>query len=92
MRQLRDWKGSVEVEGMDPRGMQHLRRAVRGDARAGPTRARATGSRSPPTWPAGVFDRAILAFSEAYAEQNQRDYQALEKAADTGLVLADRTI
>ena len=39
-----------------------------------------------------AFDRAILRFSEAYAEQNERDFAALEKAADTGRVSADRTI
>jgi len=31
-----------------------------------------------------VFDRAILAFSEAYAEQNDRDHKALVEAVKTG--------
>ena len=31
-----------------------------------------------------VFDRAILAFSEAYAEQNDRDFAALADAVDGG--------
>jgi hypothetical protein len=35
------------------------------------------------------FDRAILSFSEAYAEQNERDYQALAKAVQTGRVTAE---
>ena len=37
-RQLKDWKGSAEIEQMIPKGMAHLRQAVRLDARA---RARA---------------------------------------------------
>jgi len=35
------------------------------------------------------FDRAILQFSEAYAEQNDRDYEALAKAVKSGRVTAE---
>jgi len=35
-----------------------------------------------------VFDRAIADFSSAYADQNERDYQALAKAVDSGRVVA----
>ena len=35
-RQLKDWKGSAEIEQMIPKGMAHLRQAVRLDARARP--------------------------------------------------------
>ena len=35
-----------------------------------------------------VFDRAVLAFAEAYAEQNDRDYEALIAAVATGRVTA----
>ena len=31
-----------------------------------------------------AFDRALLAFSEAYAEQNERDYAALGAAVRPG--------
>ena len=34
------------------------------------------------------FDRAILEFSHAYAEQNERDYQALAAAAKSGKITA----
>ena len=37
-----------------------------------------------------VFDRAILAFSEAYAEQNDRDYKTLTEAVKTGRVNAQQ--
>ena len=40
-----------------------------------------------------AFDRAILEFSGAYAEQNERDYQALVDAVESGRVKArDRAL
>ena len=35
------------------------------------------------------FDRAILEFSKAYAEQNARDYRALEDAVSSGRIQAE---
>jgi len=35
-----------------------------------------------------VFDWAIADFSGAYADQNERDYQALAQAVDSGRVVA----
>jgi hypothetical protein len=34
------------------------------------------------------FDRAILEFSKAYAEQNEHDYQALADAVKSGRIAA----
>jgi hypothetical protein len=34
------------------------------------------------------FDRAIVEFSHAYAEQNERDYKALSAAVDSGRIAA----
>jgi hypothetical protein len=36
-----------------------------------------------------VFDKALSAFAEAYADQNERDYDALEQAAESGRVKAE---
>jgi hypothetical protein len=36
-----------------------------------------------------VFDRAIAAFAEAYADQNERDHAALLDAIATGRVQAE---
>jgi hypothetical protein len=36
------------------------------------------------------FDRAIVEFSKAYADQNERDYQALDSAVDSGRIAAQR--
>jgi ASC-1-like (ASCH) protein len=35
------------------------------------------------------FDRAIVEFSKAYAEQNERDYQALAEAVRSGRIAAE---
>jgi uncharacterized protein (DUF2252 family) len=37
----------------------------------------------------GVFDQAIVDFSEAYADQNERDYQELVQAVKSGRVQAE---
>ena len=39
-----------------------------------------------------VFDRAIAEFSEAYADQNERDYDALVQAEKTGRITAQSGI
>ena len=35
------------------------------------------------------FDRAIVEFSEAYADQNERDYKALVNAVKAGRITAE---
>ena len=36
-----------------------------------------------------TFDRAIVEFSKAYAEQNEKDYKALADAVESGRVVAE---
>jgi uncharacterized protein (DUF2252 family) len=87
-RQLKDWKASAEVEQMRPDGLALYARMC------GWTLARAharTGDRVAIAAYLGGsdrFDRALLAFSEAYAEQNERDYAALRSAVDSGRIVA----
>jgi hypothetical protein len=88
-RQLKDWKGAAEIGQMDPESL-----AVYGQM-CGWTLARAharTGDRVAIAAYLGrndSFDKAILAFSEAYAEQNQSDYQALDAAVKSGRLVAE---
>ena len=77
VRQLRDWKGSAEIERMVPPGMQIYAELcgwtlARAHARSGDRVAIAAYLGK-----GDVFDRAISAFAEAYADQNERDYAAL---------------
>jgi hypothetical protein len=88
-RQLKDWKGSAEIEQMVPEGMAAYGKLcgwtlARAHARSGDRIAIASYLGS-----GNAFDRAILEFSRAYADQNERDYQALAKAVDEGRVTAE---
>ena len=88
----------ARLEGVDRRrddgsaGAERLRAALLGDPRARPRPLRRPDRDRELPRPAAVFDRAVLTFSEAYAEQNDRDFAALEIAAATGRVLADREL
>src|SRR5262249_11951877 len=73
VRQLKDWKGSAEVESMVPLGMQIYAELcgwtlARAHARSGDRVAIAAYLGSGDT-----FDRAVSSFAEAYADQNERD-------------------
>jgi uncharacterized protein (DUF2252 family) len=87
-RQLKDWKGSAEIDQMVPSGMAAYGRLcgwtlARAHARSGDRIAIASYLGS-----GNVFDKAIVEFSKAYAEQNELDYKALEDAVKTGRVKA----
>ena len=85
VRQLRDWKGSAEIEAMVPEGMRHLRPRCAPGPWPGPTPARATGSRSRPiSARSDAFDHAIAVFAAAYADRNERDYELLKEAVASG--------
>ena len=89
VRQLKDWKGSAEIDQMVPDGM-----AVYGRL-CGWTLARAharSGDRVAISSYLGNgdnFDRAILEFTRVYAEQNERDYKALADAVKAGRITAE---
>jgi uncharacterized protein (DUF2252 family) len=88
-RQLKDWKGSAEIEQMVPRGMAAYGRLC------GWTLARAHARSSDRIAIAAYlgngdsFDRAIVEFSKAYAEQNESDDQELAAAAKAGRITAE---
>ena len=89
-RQLKDWKGSAEIERMVPKGMSEYGKLcgwtlARAHARSGDRIAIAAYLGNGPS-----FDRAIVDFSHAYAEQNERDYAALANAVDSGRIAAEK--
>ena len=89
LRQLRDWKGSFELEGAIPQGLTKYvsicaQALARAHARSGDRVAIASYLGSGPT-----FDRAIVEFARTYADQNQRDYEALQKAATSGRITVE---
>jgi uncharacterized protein (DUF2252 family) len=88
VRQLKDWKFSVKIEGMAPKSLRTY------GAMCGWTLARAharSGDRIALAAYLGDSDRfaqAIADFAETYADQNERDYQALKTAASQGRIQA----
>ena len=87
-RQLRDMKGSAVVEAMTPLGLRFYGgicgwTLARAHARSGDAIALAEYLGK-----SDKFDRSITDFSERYAEQNERDYQAFVEAVRSGRLQA----
>ncbi|MEI5520307.1 DUF2252 domain-containing protein [Streptomyces brasiliscabiei] len=86
VRQLRDWKGIARPETWDP-GLLRLFARV-----CGASLARAHARSGDPVAIAAYlggsdrFDRALTEFAQAYADRNERDFEALGVAAHTGRV------
>ncbi len=88
VRQLRDWKGSAVVETMTPERMSLYGRLcgwtlARAHARSGDRVAIAAYLGG-----GDVVDRALTEFAERYADQNERDFAALQAAVGAGRVQA----
>jgi hypothetical protein len=89
VRQLRDWKFSVDIENILPSGMRLYGELcgwtlARAHARSGDRIAIGAylgGS--------DAFDRAITEFASAYADQNERDHQSLVDAVASGRIIAE---
>jgi uncharacterized protein (DUF2252 family) len=83
-RQLRDMKGSVDAEALRPIGLTFYARTC------GWTLARAHARSGDPVAIAeylgdsDAFDKSITDFSQRYADQNERDYQAFVNAVKSG--------
>jgi uncharacterized protein (DUF2252 family) len=86
VRQLWDGKGSAPVDVMDDRTLASYGELcgwvlARAHARSGDPIAMAAYLGS-----GDVFDRAMSSFAERYADQNERDYEALRSAAEAGRI------
>ncbi|MGY1694679.1 DUF2252 domain-containing protein [Geodermatophilus sp. SYSU D00814] len=89
VRQLRDWKGSADIETMIPEGMRAYGEVcgwtlARAHARSGDRVAIAAylgGS--------AAFDVAVGEFARSYADQTERDHQALLTAISAGRIPAE---
>jgi len=89
LRQLRDWKGSLEVEAVRPEGIGPYGELcgwtlARAHARSGDPVAVAAYLGGSPS-----FDEAVHEFAEAYADQNERDHQSLLDAIASGRITAE---
>jgi hypothetical protein len=92
IRQLWDGKGSALVEMMNPQALTMYAKLC-GDALA-----KAHARSGDPIAIASYlgasdnFDRALAAFAESYADQNERDYHALQEAVKSGRVAAETAL
>jgi hypothetical protein len=87
-RQLWDMKGSVDIATLRPPGLSFYgglcaRSLARAHARSGDSIAIAAYLGTSDT-----FDGAVADFSEAYADQNERDYGAFTAAIAAGRIAA----
>jgi uncharacterized protein (DUF2252 family) len=81
-RQLWDWKSSVDLDTILPKGLELYGNVcgfllARAHARSGDRVAIASYLGK-----GDAFDRALLEFARAYADQNEKDHAALRHAAD----------
>ena len=89
IRQLWDAKGSAAVETMTPRNLRLYAEIcgwtlAKAHARSGDAIAIASYLGA-----SDAFDRAMVSFAETYADQNERDYEALKDAVSSGRVKAE---
>jgi uncharacterized protein (DUF2252 family) len=92
VRSMRDWKTSIDITAMIPRGMQAYGELcgwtlARAHARSGDRIAIASYLGGKP-----VFDQAVADFAAAYADQNEDDYQLLAAAEQSGQIKAIRDV
>ena len=92
VRQLQDWKGSVDTDNAIPQGMKAYgelcaHTLARAHARSGDRIAMAAYLGTNPT-----FEKALAKFAESYADQNERDYEAFAAACKSGRLHAEEGI
>ncbi len=92
VRQLRDWKLSADLVSLKPKAMEKYVAAcgaalAHAHARSGDSVAMGAYLGRDTSAP-NQFDHAMVTFAQAYAEQNDRDYSALQKAVRDGRLQA----
>jgi uncharacterized protein (DUF2252 family) len=92
VRQLQDWKGSIDTDTMIPEGLEAYGKVcaltlARAHARSGDRFAMASylGNNA-------SFEKALAKFAESYADQNERDYEVFAGACKTGRLHAEEGI
>ncbi|MFN7147907.1 MAG: DUF2252 domain-containing protein [Microthrixaceae bacterium] len=89
IRQLRDMKGSVDIDGLSPEGLQRYGELC------GRVLGRAHARAADPSAIAGYlgkatrFDEAMGQFAIAYADQTERDHARFLEAIDEGRITAE---
>jgi uncharacterized protein (DUF2252 family) len=89
LRQLQDWKGSINTDEAIPKGMKAYSELcahtlARAHARSGDRVAIASYLGN-----SDAFEKALTKFAESYADQNERDYDAFKAACKSGRLHAE---
>jgi|SRR5271165_1553335 len=92
VRQLHDWKGITEVDEMRVSGASVYARICRATLARAHARWGDRIAISSYLGKGDVFDQAIADFSAAYADQNERDYEALSRAVKSGRLAAQSDV
>ena len=92
VRQLQDWKGSIDTDTMLPQGLEAYGKLcaltlARAHARSGDRFAMAAYLGNNAT-----FEKALAKFAESYADQNERDYEAFAAACKSGRIHAEEGV
>jgi uncharacterized protein (DUF2252 family) len=92
VRQLQDWKGSLDTDDAIPQGMKLYgelcaHTLARAHARSGDRFAIAAYLGN-----SNSFEKALTRFAETYADQNERDYEAFAAACKSGRLHAEKGI
>jgi uncharacterized protein (DUF2252 family) len=92
VRQLWDGKGSAEIDSMDADGLRLYAALCGGTLARGHARSGDRIAIGSYLGGGDSFDRAICDFAEAYADQNERDYEAFAAAVESGQLKATSDI
>jgi uncharacterized protein (DUF2252 family) len=92
VRQFRDMKGAVTVEGMDGSALMDYGRICGALLAKGHARSTGATMLSGYLGKGDVADRAFACFARAYADQTEADHQALQQAVKSGRLPAEHGI
>ena len=92
VRQFRDMKGAVTVEGMDGSALMDYGRICGALLAKGHARSTGATMLSGYLGKGDIADRAFARFARAYANQTEADHQALQQAVKSGRLPAEHRI
>ena len=92
VRQFRDMKGAVTVEGMDGSALMDYGRICGALLAKGHARSTGATMLSGYLGKGDVSDRAFARFACAYADQTEADHQALQQAVKSGRLPAEHGV
>jgi uncharacterized protein (DUF2252 family) len=89
VRQLQDWKGSIDTETMVPQGLEAYGRLCAGTLARAHARSGDRFAMAAYLGNSDNFEKALAKFAESYADQNERDYEVFAAACKSGRLHAE---